>query len=289
VGIKLSQDVHIDAMRAFWRIADQARFDHCWAFDHLATIGPIGEDHVVYDGWTLLAAMAALTTHVRIGLLVTGVTYRNPALLAKIAVTVDHLSGGRLEFGIGAAWATNEHEMYGISGLEHRVGLLSESLQAMTSLWTRERTSLEGRYVSMKNAVASPKPIQKPHPPVWIGAGGPMTIRLAARHADVWNVTGGADKSRESEVAELSRRLDDECNAIGRDPTEIRRSAQFTFSDPAELVDTLGTWHAMGFTELVVMCGPTGLSADTTDPLRAAEAVAEKVLPAMRSLGTDAG
>jgi alkanesulfonate monooxygenase SsuD/methylene tetrahydromethanopterin reductase-like flavin-dependent oxidoreductase (luciferase family) len=284
VGLKLSQDVSMDAMRAFWRIADEARFDHCWAFDHMATIGPIGDDHSVYDGWTLLAAMAALTSHVRIGLLVTGVTYRNPALLAKIAVTVDHLSAGRLEFGIGAAWATNEHEMFGISGLDHRVGVLSESLQAIKRLWTEERIDLEGRYIRMKNAVASPKPVQKPHPPIWIGASGPSTIRLAARHADVWNVTGGADRSRASEVAELSSRLDDACRAIGRDPNAIRRSAQFTYTDPAELIETLGRWYAMGFSELVVMCGASGLSAGTADPLRAADVVATKVLPEMRSL-----
>ena len=104
--------------------------------DHLATIGGIGDDRPIFDGWELLAAMAMATSHVRIGLLVTGITYRNPALLAKIATTVDHLSDGRLEFGIGAAWAANEHEMYGISGLDHRVGLFSEGLQVIRSLWT---------------------------------------------------------------------------------------------------------------------------------------------------------
>src|SRR5262249_58782447 len=118
---------------------------------------------------------------------VTGITYRNPALLAKVATTVDHLSGGRLEFGVGAAWATNEHEMYSIAGLDHRVGLLSEGLQVLKLLWTKERTDFEGRYYSMRQAVANPKPVQKPHPPIWIGSGGPATRRLAARHADVWH------------------------------------------------------------------------------------------------------
>lgn len=129
VGIKLSQDAPIERYKAVWKIADEARFDHCWAMDHLATIGSIGDDRPIFDGWELLAGMAMATSHVRMGLLVTGITYRNPALLAKIATTVDHLSGGRVEFGIGAAWATNEHEMYGIFGLEHRVGLFSEGLQ----------------------------------------------------------------------------------------------------------------------------------------------------------------
>ena len=160
VGIKLSQDAPIESYREIWSIADEAPFDHCWAMDHLASIGPIGDDRPIFDGWELLAAMATATRHVRLGLLVTGITYRNPALLAKVATTVDHLSGGRLEFGIGAAWATNEHEMYGISGLDHRVGLFSEGLQVIRSLWTQERTDFEGRYYTMRNAVANPKPVQ---------------------------------------------------------------------------------------------------------------------------------
>ncbi len=194
VGIKLSQDAPIESYKAIWKIADEARFDHCWAMDHLATIGTIGDDRPIFDGWELLAAMAMATSHVRIGLLVTGITYRNPAVLAKLATTVDHLSGGRLEFGIGAAWATNEHEMYGISGLEHRVGLLSEGLQIIRSLWTEERTNFEGRYFTMRNAVANPKPVQKPYPPIWIGASGPSTIKLTARYADVWNGNGTVEQ-----------------------------------------------------------------------------------------------
>ena len=132
-GLKNSgQDTTIQALRDTWRIADEAGFDHVWVFDHLASIGPVGPDHPVYEGWALQSAIAVATRRVRIGCLVTGNTYRNPTLLAKLAVTVDHLSGGRLEFGIGAAWAEIEHEMYGIEGLDHRVGRLGESLTAIT-------------------------------------------------------------------------------------------------------------------------------------------------------------
>src|SRR5207244_700875 len=168
---------------AVGRIADEGGFDHVWDFDHLASIGDVGHDRPIYEGWTLQAAMAEATKRVRIGCLVSGNTYRNPALLAKMAVTVDHLSGGRLEFGIGAAWAEIEHKMYGFEGLDHRVGRLSESLQIIKSLFTEERTNFEGRYYRMKDAIANPKPIQKPYPPFWIGASGPTTPRLVAPSA----------------------------------------------------------------------------------------------------------
>ena len=281
IGIKLSQDAPIETYREIWRIAEEGGFDHCWAMDHLASIGAAGDDRPIFDGWELLAAMAVATRRVRMGLLVPGVTYRNPALLAKIATTVDHLSGGRLEFGIGAAWAANEHEMYGIPGLDHRVGLLSEALRIIKMLWTQPRTNFEGRYLTMRNAVANPKPVQKPHPPIWIGAGGPSTLKLTARHADVWNTSGA--RGPEGAI-EASRRLDEICAEIGRDPGEIRRSAQMAAgSDPAELVERLHRHYEAGFSELVVML-TGGTMATAPEPARVAETVAEKVLPEMRAL-----
>ena len=282
IGIKLSQDAAIDTFRDVWRIAEEAGFDHCWAMDHLATIGRIGDDRPIFDGWQLLAAMAVSTSRVRMGLLVTGITYRNPALLAKLATTVDHLSGGRLEFGLGAAWAANEHEMYGLTGLDHRVGLLSEGLQIIRMLWTQERTDFAGRYFNMRGAVANPKPVQKPHPPIWIGAGGPSTIRLTARHADVWNASGAAGGSLEKAL-EWSERLDQACADVGRDPAEIRRSVQVPAGDDLEeLTDRLSRYQAAGFTELIVMLSG-GSMPTAPEPARTAAAVGERVLPALRA------
>ncbi len=250
-GLKNSgQDTTIEALRTVWRIADEGGFDHVWDFDHLASIGPGGPDRPIYEGWTLQAAMAEATKRVRIGCMVTGNTYRNPALLAKEAVTVDHLSGGRLEFGIGAAWAEIEHEMYGFPGLDHRVGMLSESLRIIKSLWTEERTNFDGRYYHMKDAIANPKPIQKPHPPIWIGASGETTLRLVARHADVWNIAGGdPDK-----VEGLTGTLDEACRSVGRDPSEIRRSIQFGWDgeDRLQLVELCGHYLELGVTEQVI-------------------------------------
>jgi F420-dependent oxidoreductase-like protein len=250
-GLKLSgQDTTMQELRAVWRIADESGFDHVWNFDHLASIGDGGPDRPVYEGWTLLAAMAEATKRVRIGCLVTGNTYRNPALLAKSAVTVDHLSGGRLEVGIGAAWAQVEHEMYGFAGLDHRVGMLSESLRIIRSLWTEDRTNFEGRYYRFKDAIGNPKPIQQPHPPIWIGASGPSTLRLVARYADVWNISGG-DAAR---VKELTSMLEEACGAVGRDPSEIRRSIQFDWdgNDRRQLLELCAQYLELGVTEQVV-------------------------------------
>lgn len=276
IGIKLSQDAPAEVLKQVWSIADSGGFDHLWAFDHMASIGPAGPDRPVFDGWTMLGAMAMATSRPRLGLMVTGITYRNPALLAKIAVTVDHFSGGRLEFGVGAAWAQNEHDMYGIEGLEHRVGRLSEGLQVLKRLWTEERSDFDGRYYRLKDAIANPKPLQKPHPPIWIGASGPSTLKLTARHADVWNSSGGATRNLEGAL-EIGKRLDEACHSIGRDPGEIRRSLQpgFDGADPEACVDELLRSAEAGFTELVIYLGPA-------DPVRDAALIAERVLPAVR-------
>jgi F420-dependent oxidoreductase-like protein len=274
-GLKNSgQATTIQALRDVWRIADEAGFDHVWDFDHLASIGADGTERPVYEGWTLLAAIGASTQRVRFGCMVTGNTYRHPALLAKMAVTVDHLSGGRLEFGIGAAWAEAEHQMFGIEGLDHRVGRLRESLEAITSLWTKDRTTLNGRYYHFKDAIANPKPIQKPHPPIWIGGGGDLMLQLIARYADVWNVSGA---STPEAAAELSKKLDDACTKIGRDPGQLRRSVQHMWNgrERTVLLDSVFRYAEAGFTEHIINCqGP--------EHARVAAAAAE-ALPDLRS------
>jgi len=274
-GLKLSgQDTTVEALRAVWRIADEGGFDHVWDFDHLASIGDGGPDRPIYEGWALQAAMAEATRRVRLGCLVTGNTYRHPVVLAKLAVTVDHLSGGRLEFGIGAAWAEIEHTMYGIEGLDHRVGRLSESLRIIKSLWTEERTNFEGRYYHLTDAIANPKPVQKPYPPIWIGASGETTLRLVARHADVWNISGG-DPDR---VNELTNMLEAACATVGRDSSEIRRSLQFGWDgkNRSELLELCGQLLEAGVTEQVIYLRGA-------EPVALAEQIAE-ALPELRKL-----
>jgi F420-dependent oxidoreductase-like protein len=274
-GLKLSQNATIEQYRAVWRIADEAGFDHCWCMDHFATLGG-RDDGPIFEAWTLLAAMAAATSRTRIGCAVTGNTYRHPAVLAKAAVTVDHLSGGRLEFGIGAGWAENEHTMLGLpfGTAGDRADRLEEACQVIRSLWTQARASFAGQHYQLTGAVAEPKPVQQPHPPIWIGgAGRQRTLRIAAQHASVWNAPGGSPE----EVADLSGVLDRHCADIGRDPSEIRRSVQVRIpATPDELLALAPAYAAVGVTDLLLVL-------HAADPVAQAGQAGE-LLPRLRAV-----
>ena len=273
-GLKLSQNATIDTLTTIWGIADDSGFDHCWNMDHFASLG--GDDTLdIFEAWTLLAGMAARTTRTRVGCSVTGNTYRHPAVLAKAAVTVDHLSGGRLEFGIGAGWAENEHTTLGLpfGTARDRADRLEEALPIIRSLWTQPRTTFTGKHYQLAEAVAEPKPVQTPHPPIWIGGvGRRRTLRMAAEHAAVWNAPGGSPE----EVAELSAVLDGHCADVGRDPAEIRRSVQLRVpADLAGLVEQVAGFTAVGVTEIILIVA--------ADPVAQAERVAA-LLPELRGL-----
>jgi F420-dependent oxidoreductase-like protein len=274
-GLKLSQNATIEQYRAMWRIADEAGFDHCWCMDHFATLGA-HDDGPIFEAWALLAAMAVATSRTRVGCAVTGNTYRHPAVLAKAAVTVDHLSGGRLDFGIGAGWAENEHTMLGLpfGTAGDRADRLEESCQIIRSLWTQELTSFAGQHYQLTGAVAEPKPVQQPHPPIWIGgAGRRRTLRIAAEHASVWNAPGGSPE----EVADLSGVLDRHCADIGRDPSEIRRSVQVRIpATPDELLTSAAAYAAVGVTDLLLVL-------HTADPVAQAGQAGE-LLPRLRAV-----
>ena len=278
-GLKLSQNATIDTLTTIWGIADESGFDHCWNMDHFASLG--GDETLdIFEAWALLAGMAARTTRTRVGCSVTGNTYRHPAVLAKAAVTVDHLSGGRLEFGIGAGWAENEHTMLGLpfGTARDRADWLEEALPIIRSLWTEPRTTFTGKHYQLAEAVAEPKPVQTPHPPIWIGGvGRRRTLRMAAEHAAVWNAPGGSPE----EVAELSAVLDGHCADVGRDPAEIRRSVQLRVpAEPAEmagLVEQVAGFTAVGVTEIILIVA--------AEPVAQAERLAE-LLPELRGLAS---
>ena len=277
VGLKFSQQLcTVEQQREVWRVADEAGFDHLWNFDHFHPIAGAPLNGAVLDGWSLLAAMAEATKRVRIGTMVTGNTYRHPAVLAKIATTVDHLSGGRLEFGLGAGWAEVEHTMLGIDfpGVGERLRRLDEACHVIKKLWTEEEAGFEGRYYRLQGAFAQPRPVQRPHPPIWIGGGGERrTLRTVAAHADVWNMAGGTVDVARHKVEVLRRH----CADVGRDPAEIRLSVQIRF-DAADVDATLraaGAFVDEGFTELIVM-------VTEPDSRAKAERVAREVLPRIR-------
>ncbi|MFL6114442.1 MAG: TIGR03560 family F420-dependent LLM class oxidoreductase [Catenulispora sp.] len=283
-GAKLvPQGTTIAALRAFWRLADESGFDHLWVYDHVAGVGnaaTVAEPDPaidVYDGWTLLAALASETRTARLGCMVTANTLRHPAVLAKIATTVDHLSGGRLEFGIGAGWAEYEHRMLELElgGPRQRIEKLAEALAVIKALWSPEVfTDFTGEHYTLDKAVHAPKPIQHPHPPIWLGGTGEKRmLKLVAEQADVWNTV---NHSGVEEAARLSGVLDRWCDEVGRNPQQIRRSVQLR-PDPRRVVDDVAPWIEAGFTEIVLFFAPG-------QPLADLERVAGR-LSELRALG----
>lgn len=211
---------------AMWRKAEDLGLDWASVFDHFLPIHSDPEGPC-FDSYTLLAAMAAHTSRIRCGVIVTGVTYRHPAVLANMAVTIDHVSGGRLELGIGAAWFELEHDQYGIPfpPIAQRAEMLREASLILKSMWTRHRTTFEGEHFRITDALCEPKPLQSPSIPLWIGgAGERRTLRVVAEVADGWNTF----LIPEEEYRHKLNVLAEHCAAVGRDPGDIRKQLGFS-------------------------------------------------------------
>ncbi len=205
-----------------WQEAESWGYDSAWTFDHFIPISGNTKGPCV-DGWMLLGALATKTSKIRIGCMVTGNTYRNPAILAKMATTVDLLSHGRLELGIGAGWFEFEHTAYGIPfyTAKERTRRLKESVQIIRSLWTEKETTFTGKYYTIDHAPFEPKPVQKPYPPILIGGQGQKwTLPIVARYADAWNL-GNAGPAK---TKELIQTLDHLCEKYKRDCNTIEKS-----------------------------------------------------------------
>jgi F420-dependent oxidoreductase-like protein len=205
------------------REAEGARFRTLWVSDHLL----LGADAVATDcleAWTLLAALAVDTETIRLGPMVTSQSYRNPALLAKIAAGVDQISGGRLEFGVGAGWKEVEYKAYGYEfpDAPTRVTQLVETLEICTRLWTEPKATYRGKHYRIEDAVSSPKPLQRPLP-IWIGGTKPRVMRIAAKFAHAFNMSNPGQPA-EPRIAELNEALPAACKAVGRDPATLKRS-----------------------------------------------------------------
>jgi F420-dependent oxidoreductase-like protein len=232
------------------RLAEDFGFDGVWGFDHFQPMYGEGPGET-FEGMTTLAALAGLTSRIRLGLLVTGVTYRHPSVLAAQAVTIDHASHGRLELSLGAAWYDKEHQELGIPfpSTGERFDLLEDALEIVTRLFTGDVVSYEGKRVSLHDAFLRPVPVQQPHPPIWVGGTGPTrTLPLAARFADVWHAFGTPNSLREA-----SARVDALAEEAGRDPASIMRAGSLSLDNLETARRHAAKWRDAGFGYLV--CG----------------------------------
>jgi F420-dependent oxidoreductase-like protein len=223
-----------------WEEAERLGYDTVYTFDHLTSVVVMTDPfEPSLEAWTVLAALAALTTRIRLGTLVTGNTYRHPTVLAKMATTVDVISGGRLDLGIGSGWYLPDHEMFGIPfrTARERCAMLDEALTVIRALWSEREATFEGRYYHLAKAIAEPKPVQWPHPPIMVAASGEKRmLPIVARHADAWNSFGSPEVFRRK-IAILA----DHCRAAGRDVERIEKSVLL----PASLEERAEVWEPM--------------------------------------------
>jgi F420-dependent oxidoreductase-like protein len=224
--------------------AESVGFESLWVMDHFYQLPPLGgPSQPMLESYTLLAAIAARTTKIKLGALVTGVTYRNPALLAKIVTTLDVVSAGRAILGIGAAWYDVEHEGLGVDfpPVGERMARLEEAVQICRSMFREERPTFHGRYYETNEAWNVPRPLQRGGPPILIGGGGERrTLRLVARYADLCNLTGDTDMIRHKISV-----LREHCEAVGRDPGEITVSRLSTLVLTRSPTETAETWDLL--------------------------------------------
>jgi F420-dependent oxidoreductase-like protein len=251
---------------AVWREADQIDvFESAWNWDHFYPLAP-PFDGPNLEGWTMLAALAQATTRLRLGAMVNGTHHRHPAVTANMAATLDHISGGRFELGIGAGWNEMESNAYGITlgTLRQRFDRFDEGLAIIRSLLDQRETSFQGEYFQLESAWCEPKPVQSKLPIVVGGKGPRRTLRAAAQWADQWDMTFPDDPSHWLGLDEVLRQ---HCDTIGRDQSEITRSVHLRFPAdvaPAALADTAQTYFDAGVD--VVVWSMTG----AIDPARLA-------------------
>jgi F420-dependent oxidoreductase-like protein len=254
------------------RLAEDAGLEGVWVFDHFkALYGDPGGPAL--EAWTLLAGLARETSRVRLGTLVTGMTHRHPSVLSTEVVTLDHLSSGRVECAVGAAWNEPEHRELGIPfpPVAERMDRLEEGVQVLRSLFTEENVAFHGRYYRLENATYRPEPVQRPHPPIWIGGEGrKRTLPIAGRYADAWH--GWATDA--AELAEITAIIDAAAEAVGRDPASILRASSLSISEPWNEVKSSYEWMAAGGIGYLVIEWPS-------EGRGRLEAFLEEVLPTL--------
>lgn len=240
---------HWDTMSRLVKRADAGPWDSVWVYDHFHTV-PVATDEATHEAWSLMAGFASITERVRLGQMCTCVGYRNPAYLAKIAATIDHISRGRLEMAIGAGWYEHEWRAYGYGYPRDgvRLAMLDEAVQIMGQAWTTGSATLDGKHYQVDGAICRPLPIQDGGPPLWIAGGGEkVTLKIAAKYAQYTNFDGSADG-----FARKSALLKEHCRTVGTDFDAITRSANYNVligEDEAE-VDAQRAWVFEKFSRL---------------------------------------
>lgn len=266
------QETEWDQLRRVWMAADQMEvFDAGWTFDHFVPIhsDPAGP---CLEGWTVLSGLAAVTDRLRLGVMVSGNTYRHPAVLTKIACTIDAMSNGRLEFGLGAGWNEFEHESYGIElpPLRERFDRLDEALEIVDSLMTNERTTFTGVHYQLAGAYCEPKPVQQPRIPFVVGGEGEKrTLLAAARWADQWNTPNSDPEVLRHKISVLS----EHCSTVGRDINEIEISVQVRLGDSvAKSAESMAALVEAGAGHIIVYLPPPHSIADLESAAEAGRA-----------------
>jgi F420-dependent oxidoreductase-like protein len=261
-----------EEIRDVWVAADEIPlFESAWNWDHFY---PLSGDMAGpnFEAWTMLGAMAQATHRIRLGCQVTGMIYRHPAVLANMAATVDIMSGGRLELGVGAGWNQMECDAYGIAlpPLKERFDRFDEGVEAMVMLLTEPVSNFAGKYVQLTDARCEPKPVQRPHPPITIGGSGPKrTLRATARWAQQWNMILRGDISQWAAAKEI---LAGHCAAFGRDVSEITCSLNVSVSDDLDAVVATATGFRDAGVDLAILNLPHHAKPESLAPLAAAVA-----------------
>jgi F420-dependent oxidoreductase-like protein len=279
-GIHTIQTWTWPELRDRWQWFESLGFDSLWLPDHYFPTA--GRDKPMFEAWTLLSGLALVTERARIGILVSSNTFRHPALLAKQAVTVDHLSNGRLELGIGAGWFVEEHEVFGLAFPETRtlVNRYAEAVALIDTYLRHDHASFEGKHYRLDGAYNRPGPVQQPRPPLVMGAHGPRMLKLVARYADTWNSFAPPD-----ELKRRNAQLTAYCEEIGRDPASVRRSMFYGVNQSREekpwssldaFEDYIGRYREAGMQEFI-------LQPPLPEQFSMVERVASDILPKLRN------
>lgn len=248
VGVDRAQ--HWPTMASVARTIERAGYESLWVYDHFHTV-PVPTQQVTYEAWTLMGALATVTETVRLGQMCTCNSYRPPAYLAKVAATIDVISNGRLEMGIGAGWYEHEYDGYGYEfpAPSVRIGMLREAVEIMQRMWTEDEVHFEGEHYSLNGAICQPKPVQQPHIPLWVAGGGEqLTLNVAARYARYTNFAVTVD-----EFAHKSEVLRRHCDDVGTDFESIVRSSNFNVvcEETEAAVEDRLAWIRNHFAEFV--------------------------------------